>query len=1211
MIELQSVYAFSRMTGRDPVPFGNRCFSASSSIIIAPMLSIFCRFNRSIRPRTIPTKRPQRGVSIVNLVQHTVPVWAEILAVLLCGVTFPAVLYGSGAESQHDSVAAARFNNTGVALMNQQLLEKALAKFEMAQKADSTSAVPILNQGIALLYLRKLPEAETALKQAAAIDPNNVRVWYSLGLTHFTGDNPPLATDDFKRAIKLDPDDADSYYYLGMLYLNAKDYDHSIESFQTALRLKPLHASAQFGLASALQRSGKVPEAREHLRRFQKITQSKIGTPFAATYGEQGRYATVQDMLAPPQPVGPMIPVSFVVQNHASANSSSASKTAQGGGACILNLQKEEKDIVVMGDGDAALSVFRLRQDGGLEAIPAQQTGLTASGHGIACAVGDYDNDGQPDLAVALSDRVLLYHNLGNGKFSEATKTAGIQPLNNPAGLTFVDIDHDGDLDLFVTGSSIAYGKSPNVLWRNNGDSTFTEWTAPTGLGGSANTLGATLSDINNDRAVDLVVTGLGSAPTIYENQREGAFTALPLYAESGLPTTHGEYVFDFNKDGWMDVAVTHAASPGISLWRNVEGKHFERVPLPVTAASAAWGVTAIDVDNDGWVDLAAIVETAQGPELRIWRNQGIQGFEDISDKVGLAKVKLENPRSVIAEDIDGDGAADLIVTQLNAPPVILHNQGGSRNHSLRIMLTGLADNKSAIGTKVEVFSDGRVQKFEVAGGSGYLSQGSTEIIAGLGESNSADVVRLLWPTGVPQDELDVNANKPLALLELDRRGSSCPVLFAWDGSRYQFVSDVIGAAVVGHWVSPTSTNRADADEWIKVDGSQLKARGDYLSLRFGEPMEEINYVDQLRLVAIDHPAGTEVYPDERFLDEPPFASGAAVVASPRTHPPAGAWDDQGRNVLPLLEKRDHKYVRDFTNLKYAGYANMHTLTLDLGDLSSQNPLRLFMHGFIEYFSASSMYAAWQAGMKPISPSVEAQMPDGSWKRIIDDMGFPAGLPRTIVVDLTGKVPAGAHRIRIKTNLQIYWDQVLVDNGPDEVKSTRKTELHLATAHLAFRGYPQQVDGETPGDLTYHYERISATGPFQWQRGSYTKYGDVTPLLRGVDNHYVIFGSGEEIDAEFSDATLPPLAAGWKRDYFFYANGFVKDMDFYEALPFTVAQMPFHQMTTYPYPASEHYPEDSLSVKYRLDWNDRFESGDRKQLYQFDYKSVASEPITR
>jgi hypothetical protein len=367
--------------------------------------------------------------------------------------------------------------------------------------------------------------------------------------------------------------------------------------------------------------------------------------------------------------------------------------------------------------------------------------------------------------------------------------------------------------------------------------------------------------------------------------------------------------------------------------------------------------------------------------------------------------------------------------------------------------------------------------------------------------------------------------------------------------------------------------------------------------------MEEVNYIDQLRLVAVDHPAGTEVYPDERFLSEPPFASGKTVaVRAPR--PVAGAWDNDGRDVRELLADKDHRYVRDFTNLSYAGFANLHTLTLDVGAWSPERPLRLLMDGYIEYFSASSMYAAWQAGFEPVPPRVDAQMPDGSWKRIVGDMGFPAGLPRTIVVDLTGKLPVGARRIRITTNLQIYWDRVRVDNGAEVASKVRQTEVPLATAQLAFRGYPKQVEGATPGELTYDYSQISATGPFLWARGVYTRYGEVTPLLRSIDNRYVIFGTGEEIDAEFSAAALPALPAGWTRDYFFYANGFVKDMDWWEASPFTVAQMPFHGMSRYPYPRGEHYPETPGADAYWLEWDDRFESGNREQRWEFEYKST-------
>ena len=570
-----------------------------------------------------------------------------------------------------------------------------------------------------------------------------------------------------------------------------------------------------------------------------------------------------------------------------------------------------------------------------------------------------------------------------------------------------------------------------------------------------------------------------------------------------------------------------------------------------------------------------------------------------------LDAIKLTSPGALLAADVNVDGASDLIVAQPSGQPLVLLNRGGSRNHSLRISLRGLADNRSALGTKVEVFADGMWQKWEVTA--------PQDIIAGIGSADKADLVRLLWPTGVPQDEIDVAADREDAITELDRRGSSCPTLFAWNGSEFGFVSDVIGAGVVGHWIAPAKRNTPDPDEWIKIDGSRLKARNGLLSFRFGEPMEEVNFMDQVRLVAVDHPAGTSVYPNERFLSERPFAETKTVVVGSGAHAPAGAWDDHGRDVLPLLLHSDRKYVKDFTNLSYAGFANQHALTLDLGAWSAANPLRLLLSGFIEYFSASSMYAAWQAGLSPIAPYVEAQLPDGSWRRVIADMGFPAGLPRTIVVDLSGKLPVGSRRIRIVTNLQIYWDQALVDNGPEShgqesATTARQTELPLVSARLEFRGYPQQLDGATPGDLTYNYQRISRSGPFVPERGAYTRYGEVTPLLRNIDDQFVVFGTGEDMDLGFSAAAQPALPGGWVRDYFFYANGFVKDMDFYEASPFTVNAMPFHGMAAYPYPKGQHYPADAAHIAYQLEWNTRFESGDRSQRYQFDYIPALAVP---
>jgi hypothetical protein len=536
---------------------------------------------------------------------------------------------------------------------------------------------------------------------------------------------------------------------------------------------------------------------------------------------------------------------------------------------------------------------------------------------------------------------------------------------------------------------------------------------------------------------------------------------------------------------------------------------------------------------------------------------------------------------------------------------VLLRNVGANKNHFVRLDLAGYADNKTALGAKVEVFANGLWQKWELAGASGYQTQAPPQILVGLGQAPGIDLLRILWPTGILQDEIDLPRQPVIAMKEADRRGSSCPVLFAWDGHRYKFVTDVIGAAVVGHWFTPTRRNIPNPGEWVKVDGANVAPVSGRVSVRFMEPMEEVNYIDQLRMIAVDHPENVDVNPDERFLDEPPFASGR-VVASTGMRLPLGAWDGEGLDVLDQLSRRDHLFAGGFMAAPYDGFANLHALTLDLGAIEPNAPLRLLMTGYVNYFSATSLYAAWQAGLKEIPPYVEAELPDGTWQRIAGDAGFPAGLERTIVVDLTSKLPAGTRRIRLMTNLQIYWDQVLIDQSVDAEAHT--TEVPLAAASLRFRGYPKQIDGVSPGDLDYNYNLVSLTGPFQRERGSYTHFGDVTPLLESVDDRFVVFGSGEEIAAEFDVEKLPALPAHWKRDYFFYANGFVKDMDWWDASPFTVAQMPFHGMSTYPYPASENYPDDAASLDYRLNWNDRFEAGEPVRSYRFNYRFLPSAP---
>jgi tetratricopeptide (TPR) repeat protein len=1140
-----------------------------------------------------------------------------------------AIATTSGAQARFDAEAV-RANNRGVAQMGQQFTERAAQSFAEAFKRDPKMAQAAINEGIALMAMQKLDDARKALQAGIALDPNNAQAWYNLGLAQHADNQLEPALASFQQAVKLDPRDADSYYFEGVCYQERKDLDKAIAILEKALEIDPLHASSEFQVARALQRSGKVDEAKVHFKRFQHLTSTKIGAPIGLAYGEQGRYSTVTAVEEPEAGGRAMIPVKLVETPLSLPSAGLPGPWTTTGGACMMDVTGSgAMDLVLMQSGTQAIRVLHNEGNGQFVDLDAAGIGLKAQGHAVACAVGDYDGDGLNDLAVALDDAVLLFRNLGHDKFQDVTAEAGLTPKNRPTGITFIDYDHDGDLDLFLTGAPLATGGPSNALWRNNGNKTFTEWTEQVGLEGKdyTNSQSAILTDFNNDRAVDIAVAGDMNAPILYINPREGKYPSQPLYESSRLfggstiltrgqrgdripVATYGIAVLDYNKDGWMDLSVTHAGAPGLTLWHNVEGpnhlgRRFERVELPLKDALRGWGLTPIDIDNDGWIDLAAIVETKAGPQVRVFRNRGDGSFEDVSSRLGLESLHLRNPRGLIAADVDGDGAADLIVTQLNAPPVLLRNMGANKNHFVRLDLTGFADNKTALGVKVEVFANGQWQKWELAGASGYQTQAPPQILVGLGDAEGIDLLRILWPTGVLQDEIDLPHQPVIAMKEADRRGSSCPVLFAWDGHKYKLVTDVIGAGVVGHWFTPTRRNIPNPGEWIKVDGAQIVPANGKLSLRFMEPMEEVNYIDQLRLVAVDHPENVEVNPDERFLDDPPFASGR-VVASTGARLPVGAWDGEGRNVLDQIGRRDHQFASGFTPLPYDGFANLHALALDLGPLDAKSQLRLLMTGYVNYFSATSLYAAWQAGVKPISPYVEAQLPNGTWQRIADDVGFPAGLERTIVVDLTGKLPAGARRIRLVTNLEIYWDQVLIDQSTDAEAKT--AELPLAVATLHFRGYPKQIEGASPGDLDYDYDRASLTGPFQHQRGNYTRMGDVTALVKGIDDRFAIFGSGEEIAAEFDATKLPPLPAHWQRDYFFYANGFVKDMDWWDASPFTVAQLPFHAMSTYPYPASESYPNDKDAMDYQLNWNDRFDSGEPVLSYRFDYQAMPSTP---
>src|SRR6202167_646862 len=420
-------------------------------------------------------------------------------------------------------IEAARQNNLGCAYMNQQLFEKGLRAFQQAVELDPKLAIARLNEAIAFLNLQKVDEAKAALEAALKQDPKNPNAWYNLGLLAKNTGDATAAIDDFKRVTEIDPNDADTWYFLGTAYVQAKQFPQAIEAFQHALQLNPLHASAVFGLSRAYQQSGDVDHAREHLKKFQYITQNKIGAPMSLAYGEQGQYSRAVESPQAVLKAPPPIKVQFVdvtaeaglVSNPRPAVNFDIKDPRLAPGACFLDYDSDGKpDLFIADNGrQGGLSLYHNLGGGKFEEV-TKQAGLDPSLSATGCTAGDYDNDGFPDLALAVDSHVALLHNLKNGTFRDEAESRGItHTAVGTMGLTFVDYDHDGDLDLYVASAGVEEDRTKRTaaggaethgtsrMWRNNGDGTFTDVTEATGLVGRGYVANAVGTDYNNDRA--------------------------------------------------------------------------------------------------------------------------------------------------------------------------------------------------------------------------------------------------------------------------------------------------------------------------------------------------------------------------------------------------------------------------------------------------------------------------------------------------------------------------------------------------------------------------------------------------------------------------------------------------------------------------------------------------------------------------------------
>jgi len=474
---------------------------------------------------------------------------------------------------------------------------------------------------------------------------------------------------------------------------------------------------------------------------------------------------------------------------------------------------------------------------------------------------------------------------------------------------------------------------------------------------------------------------------------------------------------------------------------------------------------------------------------------------------------------------------------------------------------------------------------------SAFPAPAPADLIFGLGDRGGADVLRVLWPSGILQAETGAQTSGGAAapirgtikIEELDRKPSSCPYVYTWNGERFEFITDFLGGGEMGYWLAPGARNTPDPDEYVRIAGDRLRARDGRYELRITNELEESLFLDRVQLVAVAHPREVEVHPNEGLVPETrPFTLYSARLPQP----PTAAFDDRGRDVLDRIRAIDRRYVDGFALERVRGYAAEHTLTLTLPPPGPDGRRLLLMTGWTDYAFSGDNVAAHQAGLRLLPPSLEIKAADGTWKTVIEDIGMPVGRPQTVAVDLGAAVPAATNDVRIRTSMRIYWDQIVVDSS-DRRAPVSMTRLDPVTASLRWRGFSaeQPSDGREP--YTYDYDRVSPDSPWKLLPGRYTREGDVRPLLLGTDDMFVVSRPGDEIAIAFEATALPPLPAGWTRTFLLYADGFSKEMNLHSSSPDTLLPLPFHGMTQYPYAAPEAYPSTPAHREYLERYNTR------------------------
>ncbi len=804
------------------------------------------------------------------------------------------------------------------------------------------------------------------------------------------------------------------------------------------------------------------------------------------------------------------------------------------GGLLFTRLQGEAVELVHW--SEAGVQII----DPSSDAAPRRLTDLAVR----RLAAADFDNDGRMDFCALLADRAVL---LRQGDAGFETVELGAPGTYNDA--VWLDFDHDSDLDLLLLGKA-------SRLLRNEGGSGFGDQTGRFPFVPGEAVSGAFLDLVKDTNGSDLVVAYRDRGAVVYRDRLAGNYIAEE--SETLPAGTWRIQAGDVDNDGWTDLL---AAGPeGVRVILNRGGSL--KTGVAVTDAPA---VVVGDLLNRGFVDLVA------GNRVFMGRGRGRWIPVD-------GAVVPEAPVAIAAADQDRDGRLDLAVLESSGAVTLLANRSTPTGGWLEVALIGVRNPKLAPGAEVEVKAGPLYQKQLYAG---------VPLLFGLGEQTRVDTVRITWPNGLIQNEPEQTPGAPVTYQEKQRLSGSCPMVFSWNGREFEFITDVLAVAPLGAAAGDGVFFQVDNDEFVQLAvGSVAPDADGFFDLRITEELREVGYLDQVRLLAVDHPESLAVFTSEKFKS-PPYPEFRLYGVSNRI-PPVAARDHRGFDVLDRIVRTDRTYPDGFER-DFLGVAELHSLELDFGPAAAPgNRAILVLHGWVDWADGSTIRRlAQDRTARLVMPQVQVKDSEGNWVTVIEDMGVPAGKPKTIVVDLTGKFLSASREIRIVTNLCLYWDEIYL--SPDtEDPGLSLQEVRLAGAELRWRGFSTPVvspDRKQPE--AFDYQRWMPVSMWNPADGFYTRYGPVEELVAEVDDLLVVMGSGDELRLRFDPTSLPPVREGYRRDYLLYVNGWAKDGDLNTAFSQTVEPLPFQGMKSYPYAEGEDYPQIPRLRQYRETYNTR------------------------